>query len=72
MDKQIKQIVESIIFLRNIWKSWNNSEGENNDYYSIFFHDEGIYHIETSPLILSANLWTGFYRIGPSLRKLKF
>lgn len=47
MDKQIKQIVESIIFLRNIWKSWNNSEGENNDYYSIFFHDEGIYHIET-------------------------
>ena len=27
------------------------------------FHDEGPYHIETSPLIYSANQWTGFYDI---------
>ena len=26
-----------------------------------FFHDGGPYHIETSPLICSANQWTGFY-----------
>ena len=25
------------------------------------FHDEGPYHIETSPLICSANQWIGFY-----------
>ena len=25
------------------------------------FHDGGPYHIETSPLICSANQWTGFY-----------
>ena len=27
------------------------------------FHDRGRYHIETSPLICSANQWTGFYMI---------
>ena len=27
------------------------------------FHDEGLCHIETSPLILSANQWTGIYMI---------
>ena len=27
------------------------------------FHDGGPYHIETSPLICSANQWTGFYDI---------
>ena len=26
-----------------------------------FFHDEGLYHTETSPLIFSANQWTGSY-----------
>ena len=27
------------------------------------------YHIETSPLICSANQWTGFYMIGTSVMK---
>ena len=31
------------------------------------FHDEGRYDIETSPLICSANQWTGFYMITASV-----
>ena len=31
------------------------------------FHDGGRYHIETSPLIYSANQWTGFYMISTSV-----
>ena len=33
------------------------------------FHDGGRYHIETSPLICSANQWTGFYMITASIMK---
>ena len=33
------------------------------------FMMEAPYHIETSPLICSANQWTGFYMIGPSVMK---
>ena len=33
------------------------------------FHDGGCYHIETSPLIYSANHWTGFYVITASVMK---
>ena len=33
------------------------------------FHDGGRYHIETSPLICSANQWTGFYMISASVMK---
>ena len=33
------------------------------------FHDEGSYHIETSPLICRANQSTGFYMIGTSVMK---
>ena len=33
------------------------------------FHDGGRYHIETSPLICSANQWTGFYMITASVMK---
>ena len=33
------------------------------------FHDRGRYHIETSPLICSANQWTGFYKITASAMK---
>ena len=36
--------------------------------YSLF-HDGGRYHIETSPLICSANQWTGFYMITASAMK---
>ena len=37
--------------------------------FSELFHDGGPYHKETSPLIFSANQWTGFYKIGtPSLK----
>ena len=32
-------------------------------------HDGGRYHIETSPLICSANQWTGFYMITVSVKK---
>ena len=31
---------------------------------------KGLYHIETSPLICTANQWTGFYMIGASVMKL--
>ena len=33
------------------------------------FHEGGRYHIETSPLICSANQWTGFYMITVSIIK---
>ena len=33
------------------------------------FPDGGRYHVETSPLICSANQWTGFYMITLSVRK---
>ena len=32
-------------------------------------HDGGPYYIETSPLICTANQWTGFYMIGTFLMK---
>ena len=35
----------------------------------ICFHNRGRYHIETSPLICSANQWTGFYMISTSVMK---
>ena len=35
------------------------------------FHDGGRYHIETSPLICSANQWTSFYMItAPVMKQL--
>ena len=33
------------------------------------FYDGGSYHIETRPLICSANKWTGFYKKGTSVVK---
>ena len=33
------------------------------------FHDGGRYHIEASPLICSANQWTGSYMITASVMK---
>ena len=33
------------------------------------FHDEGLYHIEISLLICTANQWTGFSMIGTSVTK---
>ena len=33
------------------------------------FHGEGLYHIETSPLICRANQWTGFYLIKAAVVK---
>ena len=33
------------------------------------FHDEGPYHTETSPLICSANQWTGLYMTWTSTMK---
>ena len=36
------------------------------------FNDGGLYHIEPSPLICSANQWTGLYMITASvLKRLK-
>ena len=35
------------------------------------FHDGGPHHIETNPLICSANQWTGFCMIGTSTIKVK-
>ena len=53
----------------------NNSEYEHFSY-SVnishkvkLFHDEGLYHIKTSPLICSPNHWTGFYMTGASVMK---
>ena len=33
------------------------------------FYDGGPYHIETSPLICTANQWTGLYMVGTSVMK---
>ena len=38
-------------------------------FYLSLFHDESPCHIETSPLICSANQWTGFYMIENSAMK---
>ena len=40
-------------------------------FYLVFlvFRDGGRYHIETSPLICSANQWTGFYMITAAVMK---
>ena len=35
-----------------------------------FFHDGDPYHIETSPLICSANQYTGFHMIGSAMKEL--
>ena len=37
--------------------------------YYYLFQDGGRYHIETNPLICSANQWTGFYMITASVLK---
>ena len=41
-------------------------------FFFYFFHDRGPYHIETSPLICSANQWAGFYMIGTSVMKVNW
>ena len=38
-------------------------------YFLELFHDGDRYHIETSPLICSANQWTGFFMIMASVMK---
>ena len=38
-------------------------------FFQFNFHGGGSYDIETSPLICSANYWTGFYMIGTSFVK---
>ena len=40
-----------------------------NQIISLTFHDGARYHIETNPLICSANHWTGFYMITASVMK---
>ena len=42
-----------------------------NALYTVFklFDNGGPYHIDTSPLICSANQWTGFYMIRTSVKK---
>ena len=34
-----------------------------------FFHDGGAHHKDTSPLICSANQWSGFYMTGTYVLK---
>ena len=51
-------------------KSWNWRQAASEMTMSNqFFHDGGRYHIETSPLIYSANEWSGLYMIGASIMK---
>ena len=38
-------------------------------WFAELFHDGGRYHIETSPLMCSANQWTGFYMITAPVMK---
>ena len=47
----------------------SGTEIENWDKVSLLFHEGGRYHIETSPLICSANQWTGFCMIMASVMK---
>ena len=42
---------------------------DHKDSWPFNFHDGGRYHVETSPLICSANRWTGFYMITASVMK---
>ena len=45
-------------------KNWSEIGNYFNTNSLYLFHDGGPYHVETSPLIYSANQWTGFYKIG--------
>ena len=45
---------------KSFFQYWFNSQQ---------FHEGGPQHIETNPLICSANEWTGFYMIGTSVIK---
>ena len=64
----------------SIWNhfsdKWSNEKHEVSKFFGCSFlsrskpsHDGGRYHIETSPLICSANQWTGFYMISASVMK---
>ena len=63
MHIQIFIPVEASIFLKGIQQSNLIIEMMEKP------HDRGLYHLETSPLICSANQRTGFYMIGTSVMK---
>ena len=48
---------------------WVNLRSKFCEEFAWVFHDGGIYHIETSPLICTANQWTGFYMTGTYVMK---
>ena len=56
MSRTIKNLVFNFYQRRKIYSKIN-------------FHDWGPYHIETSPLISTANKWTRFYMIRTSVIK---
>ena len=54
----------------NAWNSCKFSKKTTCEWHQLWlFHDGGCYHIETSPLICSANQWAGFYMITASIMK---
>ena len=62
--------LSKILFIKNLEYEISNSSERvvETEAYKLF-HDEGHYHIETSPLICRENQWTGFYMIGTSVMK---
>ena len=66
LQSGIKQIWK--LYLNLCSRKWLNSS-QSRTIKLIPFHDESLYHIETSPLICTRNQWTGFYMIGTSVMK---
>ena len=63
LERQIHYIqnpkIANDVIVELSFKSWMFS----------IFHDGGLHHLETSPLICRSNQWTGFYMIGASVMK---
>ena len=54
----------AVLLIRELLEYWNLSLKflKLNEGFQLF-HDGGPYHIDTNPLVCSANQWTGFYMI---------
>ena len=65
-----RQILLNIpVFIENRLLNLSSKESSTIHYEGNLQHsDGGPYHIETSPLICSANRWSGFYMVGDTVR----
>ena len=67
--QQQQQQQKSHSFCKNNFRNFRLCGMNKPSHSSQLFHGEGLYHIETSPLICKSNQWTGLYMIGISVMK---